>query len=256
MSQRQTTGPSILKAYFYIAKAHLKSRGKLATNRLVHVNPAYKVGYYETPKVLSTSITRMMVTDAGIPVEKDMIYKAMADNFALHSVSNEVIQEVKFTFAFVRNPFARLVSLYKDKVVGRKSQNLWSVYSDYMGGILRETESFADFAYWVSKIDDTIAEYHFISQYTRLYEMPLNKERLPIDFIGKFESVVTDWAYIQEKTGLPDLGHFNQTAKDDWRDYYDLKTAELVYQRYQKDVEAFGYEKAYQDLLAYLRAKE
>lgn len=197
----------------------------------------------------------MMVTDAQIRFKDGEMYKAMVDNFALHNVSDEAIREVAFTFAFVRNPFARLVSLYKDKVVRRKKQNTDSMYRGYMGGILWETESFADFAYWVSKIDDTIAEYHFISQYSRLYEMPLYKERLPIDFIGKFESVTTDWAYIQEKTGLPDLGHFNQTAKDDWRDYYDVKTAKRVYKRYRKDIEAFGYEGEYEKLLSYCKSK-
>lgn len=114
-------------------------------------------------------------------------------------------------------------------------------------------DSFEEFAFWICQINDELAEGHFVSQYRILFS---EHDLYPkIDFIGKLESVATDWAYIQEKTGLPDLGHFNQTAKDDWRDYYDVKTAKRVYKRYRKDIEAFGYEGEYEKLLSYCKSK-
>ncbi|WFA75214.1 hypothetical protein PFZ59_08520 [Streptococcus suis] len=39
-------------------------------------------------------------------------------------------------------------------------------------------------------------------------------------------------------------------------DLYDLDLAKMVYKRYQLDIELYGYEQDYQDLLAYLQTKE
>lgn len=73
------------------------------------------------------------------------------------------------------------------------------------------------------------------------------------NFIGKFENLQKDWRVLQEKFSLSDLSHKNATRKDDWRDYYDVKTAKLVYKIYKKDFETFGYEEEYQKLLEYLK---
>lgn len=114
--------------------------------------------------------------------------------------------------------------------------------------------SFEEFVFWIYQINDSLAEEHFVSQYKILFS---NHELASdIDFIGKFETVTEDWAYIQERTGLPDLGHFNRTSDDNWRDYYDRKTANRVYKRYRKDMETFGYEEEYQKLLTYIKQKE
>lgn len=76
------------------------------------------------------------------------------------------------------------------------------------------------------------------------------------NFIGKFENLTEDWKILQEKFGFADLPHKNATSKDDWRDYYDVKTAKLVYKIYKKDFETFGYEDEYQKLLKYLENKK
>ncbi|MPN62502.1 hypothetical protein SDC9_210251 [bioreactor metagenome] len=39
-------------------------------------------------------------------------------------------------------------------------------------------------------------------------------------------------------------------------DYYTPKTAKMVYRKYRKDFETFGYEDEYTKLLTYLAAKE
>lgn len=39
-------------------------------------------------------------------------------------------------------------------------------------------------------------------------------------------------------------------------DYYTLETARLVYKKYRKDVEAFGYQDSYRRLISYLKKKE
>lgn len=75
------------------------------------------------------------------------------------------------------------------------------------------------------------------------------------NFIGKFENLENDWRFLQEKFDLADLPHKNATTKDDWRNYYNEKTAKLVYKMYKKDFEAFGYENEYENLIKYLKNK-
>lgn len=233
-----------------LVKIILSSKLRRHQQSHLYINPKYGVAYYALPKVLSSTLCQLMLKDAGIAFEDGLGHEKHRECFDYRLSDGEI---VGFTFGFVRNPFARLVSLYKDKVVRKRKRQKPSPFDHYLGGLLMEASSFAEFSSWIYQISDDLAEPHFVSQHSVL-SCPSGSIKL--DFIGKLESVDKDWAYIQEKTGLPDLGHFNQTPKDDWRDYYDLKTAELVYQRYQKDIEAFDYEEAYQDLLAYLRAKE
>lgn len=239
---------AFIKVYIRIFRLNRVRRG-LALESNFYVNPKYRVAYYIIPKVLSSSLCQLMLKDAGIDFEEGLGHKKHKECFDSRLTLGGGDD---FTFAFVRNPFARLVSTYKDKIVRKLERQKPSPFDDYLGGFLMDVSSFAEFSYWICQISDDLSEPHFVSQY-RILSRP--NGTVNIDFIGKFETVEEDWAYIQEKTGLPDLGHFNQTAKDDWRDYYDVKTAKRVYKRYRKDIEAFGYEGEYEKLLSYCKSK-
>ena len=75
-----------------------------------------------------------------------------------------------------------------------------------------------------------------------------------IDFIGKFETLKEDFEKVRVHLDLDSLMHKNKSTGEhsDWRDYYTPKTAKMVYQRYSKDFEMFGYEDEYPKLLDYL----
>lgn len=161
-----------------------------------------------------------------------------------------------FIFGFVRNPFDRLVSCYKDKVIRKKERKVPSVFDYYLGGFLMKSDSFSDFVKRIEVIPSHMWEPHFRSQYNIIYENEMGGAKIVPNFIGKFENLENDWRFLQEKFNLGDLPHINATKKDDWRDYYDIKTAKLVYKIYKKDFETFGYEDEYQKLLEYLESKK
>lgn len=78
-----------------------------------------------------------------------------------------------------------------------------------------------------------------------------------MDFIGKLENIKEDWKIIQIHTNLPDLSHQNKMGqKINWRDFYTLETAEMVYQYYKKDFELLGYEDEYEKLIEYIKNKK
>jgi Sulfotransferase family len=157
------------------------------------------------------------------------------------------------TFAFVRNPFDRIVSCYRDKIV-RNDPGQYFYYSDYFFD-LRANMSFAEFVQRLGAIPDRLADRHFKSQASSLF-----KNGKPLaNRIGKFESLREDWRKLALEYDFdPDLVHYNDSkikagVSSDFRAYYDETLVELVYQRYKHDVELLGYRQAYEELLDYVR---
>ncbi len=164
-----------------------------------------------------------------------------------------------FTFTFVRNPFARLVSCYESKYHEDITRNRDAIhrgyldYDYYLDGYIKEDKGFENFVKQIVLIPHPMADYHFCSQYYRF----IDKDGQPkVDFIGKVESLKEDYEPIRQKYGFDSLMHYNKVDYGDWRDYYTTKLAKMVYKKYKKDVQYFGYEKEYQDLLEYCKQKE
>jgi chondroitin 4-sulfotransferase 11 len=137
-----------------------------------------------------------------------------------------------FKFAFVRNPWDRLVSCWSQKAIreGPIARRLSR----------RGTQDFRAFAEMVCATPDERANPHFRSQHVGL--LSENGERLP-DFLGRFETLEEDFALVASKIGveteLPHLTPSGQTHP--YRDLYDEELAERVGRRFRRDVELFGY---------------
>ncbi len=66
-----------------------------------------------------------------------------------------------------------------------------------------------------------------------------------VDFVGRYESLQTDFDHCCERIGLPKQALPHRRRADDraaYRDYYDEKTKALVEQHFAADIKAFGYE--------------
>jgi hypothetical protein len=160
-----------------------------------------------------------------------------------------------FKFAFVRNPFDRLVSFYEDKVRRPTQHNgqyyFGSAYNKLLirnlfGAAFAPDMTFAEFARLAVRVPDWLADAHFKSQHAMLFQ----RGRPIPDFIGHFENMEHDWGLFVRKYGLPPLEHKNPAAVRDWRSYYtDRNVVELVADRYRNDLLHLKYEDAYQELL-------
>ncbi len=164
-----------------------------------------------------------------------------------------------FIFTFVRNPFARLVSCYESKYHEDKTRNLGAIlhghldYDYYLDGYIKEDKGFEYFVKQIIQIPYPMQDRHFCSQYHRFTD---KDGLLIVDFIGKVETLKKDYEPIRQKYGFDPLMHYNKVAYGDWRDYYTTKLAKMVYKKYKKDVQYFGYEQEYHDLLEYCAKKE
>ena len=117
----------------------------------------------------------------------------------------------KFSFAFVRNPWDRIVSY---------------AHSLRVGGDWHQPDKFAR---W-----DLIPQVDFI----------LDDAGKPlVDFIGRFETLAEDFATICGHIGIPTppLPHVNSSEHRHYRDYYDDADRQFIAKTYAEDIERFGY---------------
>ena len=145
----------------------------------------------------------------------------------LRGILGEELWRSYFKFAFVRNPWDRTVSSYLKK---RKESPLW----------LRRL--------WPT--DARTLRYALRVKYELLRRQPIQQwdyvsegGDLIVDFVGKFEHLQRDFAYVCQQTGIPgDLqNNGDATTHPAYRDFYDDVTRRLVGRLYATDIERFLY---------------
>lgn len=150
---------------------------------------------------------------------------------------------------FVRNPWDRLVSCYRNKILSTpEAERLVADYSDeYVNGVFRgflpfkvfhRGMSFDEFVEAVCGIPDAQANGHFQSQAPWLKD----EEGMLPSFIGKFETLQEDFSRLCESLGRPSqLPHLRPSGRHRYEDYYTGRTQGMVAQRYAEDIEVFEY---------------
>ena len=162
---------------------------------------------------------------------------------AVEGVIGAKVSEPLYTFAFVRNPFDRIVSSYHFciKKGWWKSEDL-------------SIPSKIDFKKFVKKPLNKLQTE--ACQHTRPLTVHLSPHKelvsqgkIPpnltyLDFIGKLENLQEDFNTVCDKVGFPrqQLPHNNKTDHQHYTAYYDDETREIVRENYAKDIEEFGYE--------------
>ena len=132
-----------------------------------------------------------------------------------------------FKFAFVRNPFDHLLSLYlytckHPKQVGHAAAIRHPDFKAYVRNeIPDEPQSPGPQSNLIADADG----------------------RLLVDFIGRYETLEADFAKVCERIGARDVSlvRSNVTEHGPWTSYYDRATFDRVRRRYQHDLAAFGY---------------
>jgi hypothetical protein len=115
----------------------------------------------------------------------------------------------RFSFAFVRNPWDRLVS--------------------YVHGI-RDT--------WEIPI-----RFEEIGCLPQVHYIMDDDGKPLVDFIGRYENLVEDFHTICVRIGIPTppLPHLNRSVHRQYRRYYDDSAKRLVAENYAADIARFGY---------------
>jgi len=148
-----------------------------------------------------------------------------------------------FKFAFVRNPWDRLVSCYSQKLNLNGPGLKLPVDNDIQ---LYPGMSFPAFVEAVHEIPDGAANPHFQSQHMVICGPGEDKPILP-DFVGRFENLAADFDAVAERISGPqklELPHILRSRSRQSRTYtefYDDRLRDLAHERYRDDIEIFGY---------------
>jgi Sulfotransferase family len=179
------------------------------------------VRYIEVPKCASTSIKLALAASDGVDCRA---YPHACGQWR-RCPGDFVPCEV---FTFVRHPLARLQSAWREKVKTGKARKLGGSCPLPLGA------SFADFVRWVTSHPARSVDKHWRPQTLLLAVQP------PCDFIGRIERLREDWAQLQDRHGLPDLPHVNESPSVNVEPL-DAATRLAIERFYSADLEAFGY---------------
>lgn len=229
------------------------ARRRREINSHFHIIPERGVVYVSVPKVASTTLKGMMariaVGDPDYRPQKahnvrHLPFKRPKD-VGFRKFMQEVNGPTWKTFAFVRNPYSRLLSAYLDKFVRKspeKRRETQAQFAEELGFEPGAPVSFAEFVAAVGTQRPPRMNQHWRPQ-TLLLQMP----RVSYDFLGRMESFADDLDRLGTFLGIDLTAYYavrdakRTGAGGHLADHYtpDLKAA--VDRIYAKDFELLGY---------------
>ncbi|HHH44031.1 MAG TPA: sulfotransferase family protein [Gammaproteobacteria bacterium] len=225
----------------------------------------YKTVFVHVPKTAGQSVERVFLDLLGLTWETRaplLLRKNRSPELGpprlAHLTASQYVQckymtreqfDSYFRFAFVRNPWDRVVSFYK-----------------YLG----ETSTMGFKQYLVERFQSEVwnSLHWFVKpQASFLYD---DDDRLLVNYVGRFENLQTDFNQVCKRIGIAQtdlpcvnkskkitakpvpgiskvkriLGKHGKTKKEApvrYQDYYDEESRELVAKLYSRDIELFGY---------------
>lgn len=211
------------------------------------VSHKYKFSYICVPKVatrsLLTALFREPKHDYGAELFKITSFELFKKipNF-----------ESYFKFSFVRNPFSRVVSCYLNKIENPKEDTINLILNKFEG--LDPNMPFDKFVEFLGTEEgcDSNSDRHWLSQSEFLKN---DKGEIFVDFIGRLENIDSDLQVLSTKLNVPEIKIPIINTRFKWngdksdisdqyyyRKYYTDKTRKIIENRYEEDLNRFGYE--------------
>ena len=229
----------------------------------INISPEKKYIYVETPKVGCTKI-KLLLYQLHHGQEYSLPQNTLHDNFyrlsdltrPVHMNAFRFDQAMRdyYVFAFCRNPFNRVVSAYRDKIIeaGSKQESIdpeIALRDDALNRDRRMTHfgttdviSFGQFIRTICEMPKRSMDSHWRGQYEIL-----RPDIIPYDFIGRLERFSEDLVQVFScglGVGLDEkqvAKRENTTGEVSVRDYFDDELAALYHNKFIRDFEYFGY---------------
>ncbi len=146
-----------------------------------------------------------------------------------------------FKFAFVRNPWDRLVSWYSMMTalpeIPRTGSELWRYARDY-------SSTFEEFIYTCTDEVEIADGAYYSFTYNQLDYVTDENGNLLVDFIGRLENFDEDVHEVFSRigVGLEAIPRKNRSDHRHYSTFYTPETEMIVRERFKRDIEYFGYE--------------
>lgn len=181
--------------------------------------------FIHLPKTAGTSVSKAL----GLPSSRHVPAEA-------YRIANPGKFARFFKFAFVRNPYDRLVSSYTflnnggmNEDDARFAKHHLQPYESFEHFVLEGLARHSEVQYWV----------HFRPQSNFICD---SKGKNLMDFTGRFEQISEDYSVIANRLGKArDLPVTNQSRRGDYREAYSPELIDIVSRLYAEDLKTFGY---------------
>jgi Sulfotransferase family len=231
-----------------------------APNSHIDVLPRHRLIYVCVPKCASTTIK---MTLSGLTSRRPGSFDELHKRRFSGLTSPARVGVARFyrlatspqtlRFAFVRNPYARLVSAWADKFQNKPlAPGEDSFVDQYLVG-RRSTDaslpagpestlSFAQFVRYAAATANDRIDAHW-----HLQDDILNMPGIKLDLVGKVETFHADFAHVLDHIGADgrtrQLSYvaYNPSQHRPWQSYYSRDIADCVYRAYRRDFDRFGY---------------
>jgi len=219
--------------------------GFYPTKKHYIVSHPQKIIYCVIPKVACTTLKQALASALEI---KNTAPTSIKENYSPHHAQFTYLLREEaasskyfdyFKFAFVRNPWDRLVSFFEDKIKATPEEYTKNgIYRELTSFNFNKGMSFSDFIYKLEKIPVRNDNNHFARQ----TDFVKHQGELIPTFIGYFENLKQDWDKVCKRLGISqNLKHLMKTNRKTYKDYYVDETKEIVSKRYEEEIDLFGY---------------
>ena len=209
-------------------------------NYLWNYSRKLNCAYIEIPKVCCTTIKAMMQAVELDCTAAELSLAQIHNREASPLLNFDSLMEAGIrdfrTFTFVRNPYTRIYSAYKDKLV----DNQWEKNrrAENLGFSADEDIPFLEFLRVLRERSEPSMDIHWLPQSAIL-------EDRSIDFIGRFEQFDNDYYIIASALGLPldtasRITHSTGTGNSILRRLCGEEVA-IINEIYERDFNSFNY---------------
>ncbi len=172
-------------------------------------------------------------------------------SMATHTPLRCVEKGDRFAFGFARNPWERMVSLYR--FMCQKPFRNTDNFDQEMTRRIGFKRWLMEDEFFMQEDRHPTGEPWVMRENWRgdgATDLPPMQRRPQMwwlrgcDFIGRFENLPADFAKACSMAGLQSTGlpHINATTGGNWRAEYDAETRDFVAEHFAEDIEAFGFE--------------
>lgn len=186
------------------------------------ISEKQKFVFIHIPKTGGTSITECL-SDT---------YRSGGFHSTAKNVESEIAWEQYFSFAFVRNPWDRMLSAFWMVTKGIDGMaGPPPAYVPQRG--TRRRFSFYQF----------VESFHGIQNFT-LDQLSFIDDagRRLVNFVGRFETLERDFQKVCQIIGIEaSLPRLNPGSHSHYQDYYNTDTRNLIAIRYAEEIDTFGY---------------
>lgn len=211
----------------------------------VQISHKYKCIFIHVPKTGGTSIEKTsLFDDQRERTNQDVGGHSNAMKFK-HTFPEEF--NSYFKFAFVRNPWDRLVSAFFYLGDFGSNEGDREAAAKY---IKKYDKNFHAFCCDFLKEENINNIVHLKPQYGFIYD---DQDNILVDFVGKLENIEQDFKFVCSKLGCPYTLKQKRTGRHNYyTECYTDETKEIVERVYQKDIDLFGYKYNQDGAQAYL----